>query len=95
MSNIIEKIKKLLNLSKDGCNRHIAEMAAEKAQELIQENNISDELLTEEGTSRKAPSWLGFIYRNGVCWRRITMDAWAFGPVEGLSFAALKETLKW
>jgi|13_taG_2_1085334.scaffolds.fasta_scaffold01487_3 hypothetical protein len=66
MSKIVEKIKKLLRLSEDPTNEHVAEAAAQKAQELIEEHNIKGEMLIEKDDSptREAPEWQGFLFQN-------------------------------
>jgi len=66
MNNIVEKIKKLLRLSEDPTNEHVAQAAAQKAQELIAEHNIQGEMLVdkEEGTKREDPDWQGFVFVN-------------------------------
>lgn len=66
MSNkIIEKIKKLLRLSEDPTNENVAEAAAAKAQELIQEHNIQGEMLADKTeVTREAPDWVDFIFLN-------------------------------
>lgn len=67
MSNIVEKIKKLLRLSEDPTNEHVAEAAAQKAQELIAEHNIKGEMLVDKDDkqpTREDPKWQGFVVRN-------------------------------
>ena len=59
---IIEKIKKLLNLAKDKCNRHVAEAAAQKAQQLITEHNINEKMF--EDNPREDPWWVGYLYKS-------------------------------
>ena len=61
MSKIIEKIKKLLNLAKDKCNKHEAERAAQKAQQLITEYNINEAMFTVN--PREEPWWVGFLLK--------------------------------
>lgn len=67
-SKLIEKIKKLLRLSEDPNNEHVAEAAAQKAQELIDQHNIREEMLvvSDESTqkTREDPRWQGFIFQN-------------------------------
>lgn len=66
MSKIVEKIKKLLRLSEDPTNEHVAEAAAQKAQELIEEHNIKGEMLIEkdDNPTREEPEWQGFLFQN-------------------------------
>jgi len=69
MSKIIDKVKKLLRLSEDPTNEHVAEAAAAKAQELIQEHNIQEELLRdpETSSSREPPKWQGWVFEGRAC----------------------------
>lgn len=62
MKGIIDKIKKLLNLAKDKCNRHVAEAAAQKAQQLITEHNINEKMF--EDNPREDPWWVGYLYKS-------------------------------
>lgn len=66
MSKIIERIKKLLRLSEDGSNEHVAEAAAAKAQELIEQHNIQGEMLIdkEDAPQRGEPDWQGWLFQN-------------------------------
>ena len=59
---IIDKIKKLLNLAKDKCNRFVAEAAAQKAQQLITEHNINEKMF--EDNPREDPWWVGYLYQS-------------------------------
>lgn len=59
---IIDKIKKLLNLAKDKCNRHVAEAAAQKAQQLITEHNINERMFVDN--PREDPWWVGYLYKS-------------------------------
>lgn len=47
---LIEKIKKLLFLSKDGTNEHVAAEAARKVQQLLQEYNIDEGEISSDET---------------------------------------------
>jgi hypothetical protein len=60
--NIIDRIKKLLNLAKDKCNKHVAEAAAQKAQQLITEHNINERMF--EDNPREDPWWVGYLYKS-------------------------------
>ncbi len=65
MNDIISKIKKLLALSEDKNNEHVAELASAKAQELIEEHNIKEIMLIDDDeptTTREDPEWQGFIF---------------------------------
>ena len=76
---IIERIKKLLRLSEDPTNEHVAEAAAQKAQELIEEHNIRSEMFADKDKpTREDPKWQGCIVRN----RRI--QAWMVTLCDGL-----------
>lgn len=61
MKKIIDRIKKLLDLAKDKCNRHVAEAAAQKAQQLITEHNIKETMF--EDNKREDPTWVGYLYK--------------------------------
>ena len=63
MKKIMERIKKLLDLAKDKCNRHVAEAAAQKAQQLITEHNLRVEMFDED-SKREDPHWVGFLLKN-------------------------------
>lgn len=62
MKGIIDKVKKLLNLAKDKCNRHVAEAAAQKAQQLITEHNINERMFVDN--PREDPWWVGYLYKS-------------------------------
>ena len=60
MNDIISKIKKLLALSEDKNNEHVAELASAKAQELIEEYNIKEIMLIDDDEptiTREDPKW--------------------------------------
>jgi hypothetical protein len=79
---IIERIKKLLRLSEDPTNEHVAEAAAQKAQELIEEHNIKSEMFADkESPTREDPKWQGFIVHN----RRV--QTWMVTLCDGLCSA--------
>lgn len=70
MNNIVEKIKKLLVLSEDKSNEHVAELASAKAQELIAEHNIKEIMLInddDDSVTREDPKWQGYIFRSNKC----------------------------
>ena len=78
---IIDRIKKLLRLSEDGSNEHVAEAAAAKAQELIEQHNIEGEMLHDKDDSptREDPAWQGWLFQN----RRI--QPWAVNLCSALA----------
>lgn len=80
---IIDRIKKLLRLSEDGSNEHVAEAAAAKAQELIEQHNIQGEMLQDKDDSptREQPDWQGWLFQN----RRI--QPWAVNLCTALADA--------
>ena len=69
MSNIVEKIKKLLALSCcEGASEAEALAAADIAQKLIDEHNITEVMLAGESKDgmRKDPSYQGYVFK-GRC----------------------------
>jgi len=76
LSPVIERIRKLLALSRDVSNEHEAALAAQKAHELLDRHNLS--LLNIEETAIESAEQIIVVGKRMPGWQKITASAAAF-----------------